>query len=115
MTYRTRANSSRDPKPSDSGDSDWNKDAKRRQRFAFLYDSIPGVNHGKLAVRRGDRSQSIATQIQEAGGEAFAIPVDVNERSESDVMVQTVMSVSPGGTRIDWILYFVVRKNHHLD
>jgi short-subunit dehydrogenase len=47
--------------------------------------------HVVLAARRVKILQSIATEIQAAGGEAFAISVDVNERSEIDVMVQTVL------------------------
>jgi short-subunit dehydrogenase len=44
-----------------------------------------------LTARRLERLQSIATEIQAAGGEAFAIPVDVNERGEISGMVQTVL------------------------
>ena len=44
-----------------------------------------------LAARRGEKLQSIAGEIRAAGGEALAIPVDVNQRSEIDVMVQTVL------------------------
>ena len=44
-----------------------------------------------LAARRLDRLQAIATEIQDAGGEAIAIPVDVNEHAEIDSMVQTVL------------------------
>jgi short-subunit dehydrogenase len=47
--------------------------------------------HVVLAARRVERLQSIATEIQAAGGEAFAIPVDVNECSEIEAMVQTVL------------------------
>ena len=44
-----------------------------------------------LAARRVDKLQSIAAEIQAGGGEAFAIAVDVNERSEIDTMVRTVL------------------------
>lgn len=44
-----------------------------------------------LAARRVDKLQSIAAEIQAGGGEAIAIAVDVNERSEIDRMVQTVL------------------------
>src|SRR5215211_1698003 len=44
-----------------------------------------------LAARRIERLQSIAAEIQVAGGEAFATPVDVNEGAEISVMVQTVL------------------------
>ena len=46
-----------------------------------------------LAARRLDRLQVLATEIQNAGGEALAIPVDVTERAEIDVMVQTAMDL----------------------
>lgn len=42
-----------------------------------------------LAARRLDRLQSLAVEIQNAGGEAFAIPVDLNVPAEIEVMVQT--------------------------
>lgn len=44
-----------------------------------------------LAARRDERLQSIAAEIRTAGGEALAITLDVNERSEIDRMVQTVL------------------------
>jgi short-subunit dehydrogenase len=44
-----------------------------------------------LAARREEKLQSIATEIRGAGGEAFAIPVDVNQRAEIDRMVQIVL------------------------
>jgi len=44
-----------------------------------------------LAARRIEKLQSIAAEIQQNGGEALAIPVDVRERSEIDRMVQTVL------------------------
>jgi short-subunit dehydrogenase len=44
-----------------------------------------------LAARREEKLQSIATEIRGAGGEAFAIPVDVNQRAEIDRMVQVVL------------------------
>lgn len=47
--------------------------------------------HVVLAARRLERLQSIVAEIQAAGGEAFAIPVDVNERAEISGMVQTVL------------------------
>jgi short-subunit dehydrogenase len=46
-----------------------------------------------LAARRLDRLQSLAEEIQNAGGEALAIPVDVNEPAEIAVMVQTVLDL----------------------
>lgn len=44
-----------------------------------------------LAARRVEKLQAIAAEIQSTGGEAVAIPVDVNERSEVEQMVQTVL------------------------
>ena len=44
-----------------------------------------------LAARRLERLQSIALEIRTAGGEAFVIPVDVNQRAEIDLMVQKVL------------------------
>lgn len=44
-----------------------------------------------LAARRNERLQSIAAEIQKAGGEALAIPVDVNDRDEVERMVQQVL------------------------
>ena len=44
-----------------------------------------------LAARRLERLQSIVAEIQAAGGEAVAIPVDVNESAEISDMVQTVL------------------------
>ena len=44
-----------------------------------------------LAARRVEKLQSIAEEIRAAGGDAFAIAVDVTQRSEIDLMVQTVL------------------------
>jgi short-subunit dehydrogenase len=46
-----------------------------------------------LAARRIEKLQSIAAEIQSTGGEAIAVPVDVNERAEIDVMIQTVLDL----------------------
>jgi len=46
-----------------------------------------------LAARRLDRLQALAAEIQNQGGEALAIPVDVNEPAEIDVMVQTALDL----------------------
>jgi len=46
-----------------------------------------------LTARRLDRLQSLAVEIQNAGGEALAIPVDVTERAEIEVMVQTTLDL----------------------
>lgn len=46
-----------------------------------------------LAARRIEKLQALAAEIQNAGGEALAIPVDINERAEIDVMVQTTLDL----------------------
>lgn len=46
-----------------------------------------------LAARRLDRLQALAAEIQSKGGEAFAVPVDVSERAEIEVMVQTALDL----------------------
>jgi len=46
-----------------------------------------------LAARRLDRLQALAAEIQSRGGQAFAVPVDVTQRAEIDVMVQTVLDL----------------------
>ncbi len=46
-----------------------------------------------LAARRLERLQALAEEIQDSGGEAVAIPVDVNECAEIHVMVQTVLDL----------------------
>jgi short-subunit dehydrogenase len=46
-----------------------------------------------LAARRLDRLQALAAEIQSQGGEALAIPVDVSQRVEIDVMVQTALDL----------------------
>jgi NADP-dependent 3-hydroxy acid dehydrogenase YdfG len=46
-----------------------------------------------LAARRIDRLQAVAQQIQEAGGEALALPVDIGERVEIESMMQAVFEI----------------------
>ncbi|MBN2387440.1 MAG: SDR family NAD(P)-dependent oxidoreductase [Anaerolineales bacterium] len=46
-----------------------------------------------VAARRMERLQALAGEIQAAGGEALAVPVDVNNRTEIEIMVQTVLEV----------------------
>ena len=46
-----------------------------------------------LAARRLEKLQALAAAIQNEGGEAFAVPVDLNERAEIDVMVQTALDL----------------------
>lgn len=46
-----------------------------------------------LAARRLEKLQAIAAEIQSAGGEAVAVPVDVSVSAEIDVMVTTVLDL----------------------
>src|SRR5512138_1166584 len=46
-----------------------------------------------LAARRLERLQALAEEIQSSGGEAVAIPVDVNEIAEIHLMVQTALDL----------------------
>ena len=46
-----------------------------------------------LAARRLEKLQVLAADIQNQGGEAFAIPVDLNERAEIKLMVQTALDL----------------------
>src|SRR5215211_3058917 len=46
-----------------------------------------------LAARRLEKLQQLAAEIQNEGGEAIAIPVDVNVSAEIDVMVQTALDL----------------------
>jgi short-subunit dehydrogenase len=46
-----------------------------------------------LTARRLDRLQILVAEIQKMGGEALAIPVDVAERAEVEVMVQTALDL----------------------
>lgn len=46
-----------------------------------------------LAARRLDRLQALAAEIQNAGGEALAVPVDLNVTAEIKVMVQTALDI----------------------
>ncbi len=65
-----------------------------------------------LAARRLNRLQALADEIQKRGGEAFAVPVDIKQRSEIDLMVRTVLEVyghidilfnNAGFGRLDWL------------
>lgn len=46
-----------------------------------------------LAARRIDRLQTLAAKIQDAGGEAIAVPVDIVNPDEVDNMVQTAIDL----------------------
>ena len=65
-----------------------------------------------LAARRLDRLQMLANEIQKVGGEAIAVPVDVSQRNEIDLMVRTVMEIyghidilfnNAGFGRLNWL------------
>ena len=46
-----------------------------------------------LAARRLERLQALVEEIQNSGGEAVAIPVDINESAEINLMVQTALDI----------------------
>jgi short-subunit dehydrogenase len=46
-----------------------------------------------LAARRLERLQALAAEIQNAGGEALAVPVDLNVPAEIKIMVQTALDI----------------------
>lgn len=46
-----------------------------------------------LAARRMDRLQDLAARIQDAGGEAIAIPVDIVDRADIENMVQSTLAL----------------------
>jgi len=46
-----------------------------------------------LSARRIDRLQVLAQQIQDEGGEALALPVDISERLEIEAMMQVVFEI----------------------
>jgi short-subunit dehydrogenase len=64
-----------------------------------------------LAARRIDRLQNLAAKIQDAGGEAIAIPVDIVNPADVDVMVKSALDLygqidilfnNAGIGRVDW-------------
>jgi len=64
-----------------------------------------------LAARRIDRLQDVVARIQAAGGEAMAVPVDVNNLADIENMVQTIIENynkidilfnNAGFGRLDW-------------
>lgn len=64
-----------------------------------------------LAARRVERLQALAEKIQSEGGEALVVPVDVADRQEVEVMVQSALDVygqidilfnNAGFGRLDW-------------
>ncbi len=46
-----------------------------------------------LAARRMDRLQDLSAKIQESGGEAMAIPVDIIDRADVDNMVRSTLDL----------------------
>jgi NADP-dependent 3-hydroxy acid dehydrogenase YdfG len=65
-----------------------------------------------LSARRIDRLQALATKIQDEGGEALALPVDVSQRLEIEAMMQAVIEIyghvdvlfnSAGFGRVDFL------------
>ena len=65
-----------------------------------------------LAARRMDRLTSIAEEIRTAGGQAFAVPLDLTEPSQIEEAVQTVLDHfghveilfnNAGFGRLDWL------------
>lgn len=64
------------------------------------------------AARRVERLQSLVDSIQRMGGEALAIPVDVSERNDIEVMVQSAIDLygqidilfnNAGFGRLNWL------------
>ena len=65
-----------------------------------------------LTARRLDRLQKLANDIQDAGGEAIAIPVDVASLDEINLMVESTLDIydhidilfnNAGFGRLDWL------------
>jgi len=65
-----------------------------------------------LAARRLDRLQKLVDEIQDAGGEALAVPVDVANQDEISMMVETTLDIygkidilfnNAGFGRLDWL------------
>jgi len=65
-----------------------------------------------IAARRLNRLQLLANEIHKAGGEAFAVPVDVSQLSEINLMVRTVIEIyeridilfnNAGFGRLNWL------------
>lgn len=65
-----------------------------------------------LAARRLDRLQKLVDEIQDEGGEALAVPVDVANPDEIELMVQTILDFygqinilfnNAGFGRLDWL------------
>ena len=75
-----------------------------------------------LAARRVDRLQDLAAKIQDLGGEAIAIPVDIVNPSDVDNMVQTTLDLyghidilfnNAGIGRVDWFENHTIERDIH--
>ncbi|HLA88544.1 MAG TPA: SDR family NAD(P)-dependent oxidoreductase, partial [Anaerolineales bacterium] len=64
-----------------------------------------------LAARRINRLQNLAERIQDSGGEALAIPVDITNRADIENMVRSALDLygqidilfnNAGIGRVDW-------------
>lgn len=73
-----------------------------------------------LAARRMDRLQELAAKIQNAGGEAMAIPVDIVDGAEIDNMVQSTLDLygqidilfnNAGIGRVGWFESFSMERD----
>src|SRR4029077_10254190 len=73
-----------------------------------------------LAARRMDRLQDLAAKIQNAGGEAMAIPVDIVDPAEIDNMVQSTLDLygqidilfnNAGIGRVGWFETFSMERD----
>lgn len=73
-----------------------------------------------LAARRLDRLQELAGKIQEGGGEAMAIPVDILERAEIENMVKSALELygqidilfnNAGLGRVGWFEEFSAERD----
>jgi NADP-dependent 3-hydroxy acid dehydrogenase YdfG len=65
-----------------------------------------------LAARRIDRLHALAEKIYNQGGEALVVPVDVTQRAEIDLMVESIIDIygqidilfnNAGFGRLDWL------------
>ena len=75
-----------------------------------------------LAARRIDRLQTLVGKIQNLGGEAIAIPVDIVDSLELDNMVQTTIDLyghidilfnNAGIGRVDWFENHTLERDIH--
>ena len=73
-----------------------------------------------LAARRLDRLQKLVDEIQDQGGEALAVPVDVANVDEIDVMVQSTLDFygkidilfnNAGFGRLDWLENLDIKRD----